>query len=317
MSSFPLFTSTSQSILLSSHSYHIDMLAFQNANYLVNTEEFDGPLELLLYLVKKSSVDVKEIEIAPITDAYLQHIRNIELLNLDVAGEFIWMAATLCYLKSCELLPNIQKNVEEEEDPREVKNRLFEKLRILQRIQLAAQKLDALPQLGKERFTRSPKLQVFSSYINADDYTNPTKTETLLQTDATPMDLLKIYKKILDKKSKTPPVHVIKKAAYSVKEMGSLICKKILHSFEQKSSCNFTELVQQFETKADRVLCFVVLLELSKFQYVHLIQEDHLSSVDILPTFYEIPQLQEFDNIDVDDQKNEQTSTQTSKSLIL
>ena len=117
------------------------------------------------------------------------------------------------------------------------------------------------------------------------------------------MDLLKIYKKILDKKSKTPPVHVIKKAAYSVKEMGSLICKKILHSFEQKSSCNFTELVQQFETKADRVLCFVVLLELSKFQYVHLIQEDHLSSVDILPTFYEVPQLQEFDNIDVDDQR--------------
>ena len=57
------------------------MLAFQNSNYLVNTEEFDGPLELLLYLVKKSSVDVKEIEIAPITDAYLQHIKNIELLN--------------------------------------------------------------------------------------------------------------------------------------------------------------------------------------------------------------------------------------------
>ena len=59
------------------------MLAFQNANYLVNTEEFDGPLGLLLYLVKKSSVDVKEIEIAPITDAYLQHIRNINY--------WIWM----------------------------------------------------------------------------------------------------------------------------------------------------------------------------------------------------------------------------------
>ena len=72
------------------------MLAYQNSNYLVNTQEFDGPLELLLYLIKKSSVDVTEIEITPITDAYLQHIKNIELLNLDVAGEFIWMAATLC-----------------------------------------------------------------------------------------------------------------------------------------------------------------------------------------------------------------------------
>ena len=304
-------------LVLSFHSSNTDMLAFQNSNYLVNTEEFDGPLELLLYLVKKSSVDVKEIEIAPITDAYLQHIKNIELLNLDIAGEFIWMAATLCYLKSCELLPNIQKNVEEEEDPREVKNRLFEKLRILQRIQLAAQKLDALPQLGKERFVRSPKLQVFSSYIMTDESTSPYQAEMLLQTDATPMDLLKIYKKILDKKSKTPHVHVIKKATYSVRQMGSLICKKILHAFEQKSSCNFTELVQQFQTKSDRVLCFVVLLELSKFQYVHLIQENHLSNVDILPTFYEMPQLEEFDNIDSEHKKRENISLQTSQSIIL
>ena len=308
---FPLY------LILSFHSSNTDMLAFQNSNYLVNTEEFDGPLELLLYLVKKSSVDVKEIEIAPITDAYLQHIKNIELLNLDIAGEFIWMAATLCYLKSCELLPNIKKNVQEEEDPREVKNRLFEKLRILQRIQLAAQKLDALPQIGKERFVRSPKLQVFSSYITTDEYSTPYQTDTFLQTDSTPMDLLRIYKKILDKKSKPPPVHVIKRATYSVKEMGSIICKKILHSFEQKSSCNFTDLVQHFQTKSDRVLCFVVLLELSKFQYVHLIQENHLSNIDILPTFYEIPKLQEFDSIDSEDKEKECISIQSSKSVIL
>jgi segregation and condensation protein A len=275
------------------------MLAFQNSNYLVNTQEFDGPLELLLYLVKKSSVDVKEIEIAPITDAYLQHIKNIELLNLDVAGEFIWMAATLCYLKSCELLPNLQSSTEEEEDPREVKKRLFEKLRILQRIQLAAQKLEALPQLGKDRFTRSSKLQMFSSYVNSNDSHNLVKKDSFFYTDSTPMDLLKIYKNILNRKNKKHPVHIIKKATYSVKDMGTLICKRILTSIKQKSICTFAELLQDHSSQADRVLCFVVLLELSKFQYVHLSQENHLSEIDIHPTFCELPKLQEFDSTNV------------------
>ena len=272
------------------------MLAFQNSNYLVNTQEFDGPLELLLYLVKKSSVDVKEIEIAPITDAYLQHIKNIELLNLDVAGEFIWMAATLCYLKSCELLPSLQSSTTEEEDPREVKKRLFEKLRILQRIQLAAQKLEALPQLGKDRFTRSSKIQMFSSYVNSDQ---SHKKESFLYTDSTPMGLLKIYNNILNRKNKKKPVHIIKKATYSVKDMGNLICKRILTSIKQKSICTFAELLQDHITQADRVLCFVVLLELSKFQYVHLSQENHLSKIDIHPTFCELPKLQEFDSTNV------------------
>ena len=270
------------------------MFVQQNSNYLVNTQEFDGPLELLLYLVKKSSVDVREIEITPITDAYLQHIKNIELLNLDVAGEFIWMAATLCYLKSCELLPNFQKTEEEEEDPREIKDRLLEKLLILQRIQLAAQKLEALPQLGKERFVRSPKLRVFSEELATQ---NPNHTTFTLTTDHTALDLLKLYKKMLDRKSKEKPIHVIKKAHYSVKQMGTLICKKILTSIQNNAVCSFDELLKSFPDKADRVLCFVVLLELSKFQYVMLSQEEHLASIDIHPTFSEIPTLPEFDTI--------------------
>lgn len=292
------------------------MLAFQNSNYLVNTEEFDGPLELLLYLVKKSSVDVREIEIAPITDAYLQHIKNIELLNLDIAGEFIWMAATLCYLKSCELLPNLQRPSEDEEDPREVKKRLFEKLRILQRIQLAAQKLDALPQLGKERFSRSGKLQVFSTYVqseqNSEDLSN---MEPLLETDTTAMGLLRIYKKILDKKLEKKPVHIIKRATYSVKEMGTLICKQILTTIAKQSHCSFPDLLSTFQSKTDRVLCFVVLLELSKFQYVHLSQVGHLTEIDILPTFHSMPKLHEFENTEFfssNSQKPSSVPNQTS-----
>ena len=140
---------------------------------------------------------------------------------------------------------------------------------------------------------------MFSSYVNSNDSHNLVNKERFLYTDSTPMDLLKIYNNILNRKNKKHPVHIIKKATYSVKDMGTIICKRILTSIKQKSICTFAELLQDHNSQADRVLCFVVLLELSKFQYVHLSQENHLSEIDIHPTFCELPKLQEFDSTNV------------------
>ena len=82
------------------------VLAYEPTSHQIHTPVFDGPLELLLYLIRSRGVDIRSVDIAPITDAYLQHLHQMQQLELDIAGEFIKLAATLCYLKSCELLPN-------------------------------------------------------------------------------------------------------------------------------------------------------------------------------------------------------------------
>ena len=84
-------------------------------------EDFEGPLDLLLHLIRKDRMDIKNIAIAPITKAYIEYIRLMEILNLEVAGEFMVMAATLIHIKSKMLVPVSPSEVEEDgEDPREL-----------------------------------------------------------------------------------------------------------------------------------------------------------------------------------------------------
>ena len=106
------------------------MLVLEPHSNQVHIPAFDGPLELLLFLIRRKGVDIRFVEIAPITDAYLQHIKTLQELQLDLAGDFLVMAATLCYLKSCELLPNpeIEHIDPEEEDPVKIRERLARQL---------------------------------------------------------------------------------------------------------------------------------------------------------------------------------------------
>jgi segregation and condensation protein A len=95
--------------------------------YTVKLEIFEGPLDLLLHLIRRNQVDIYDIPIATITDQYLDYLSLMKALNLDVAGEFLLMAATLLQIKSKMLLPSLPEEGEEEEDPRaELVNRLLE-----------------------------------------------------------------------------------------------------------------------------------------------------------------------------------------------
>src|SRR3989338_5700275 len=96
--------------------------------YKVKLDVFEGPLDLLLYLIKKEELDIYDIPIAKITDQYLEYLEFMKLLDLNIAGEFLVMAATLMHIKSRMLLPPDQMEAEEEEkDPRaELVKRLLE-----------------------------------------------------------------------------------------------------------------------------------------------------------------------------------------------
>lgn len=114
-------------------------------------EAFEGPLDLLLYLVKKQNLDILEVEVAIITEQYIGYIELAQSLQLDLAAEYLLMAALLAQIKSQKLLPQPADDEEvDEEDPR---LRLLEQLQTYERFRLSAENLEALPRIGRDLFS--------------------------------------------------------------------------------------------------------------------------------------------------------------------
>ncbi|MEQ1501452.1 MAG: segregation/condensation protein A [Myxococcota bacterium] len=121
--------------------------------FTVHTDVFDGPLDLLLHLVKRDGISLARLEVARIADAYLAYLDRMRELDLAVAADWLVMAATLVHLKALELLPRPPTLLatKEEADPRDA---LLQQLREYERIKLAASALDARPMVGRDVFVR-------------------------------------------------------------------------------------------------------------------------------------------------------------------
>ncbi len=128
-------------------------------SYKVKLEVFEGPLDLLLYLIKKNEIDIYDIPISEITEQYLEYLELMRMLDLNIAGEFLVMAATLIHIKSRMLLPPEEKEIlpEEEEDPRE---ELVRRLLEYKRFKEAAGVLQDLEGQRKKMFTRTPAFEL-------------------------------------------------------------------------------------------------------------------------------------------------------------
>jgi len=122
--------------------------------YEVRLPVFEGPLDLLLYLIRKNELDIYNIPVSEITEQYLKYIELMKSLNLDLAGEYLVLAATLLHIKSRMLLPHYEDEEDEEEDPRE---ELVQQLLTYQAFREAARALDSRPRLEREVFTRGFK----------------------------------------------------------------------------------------------------------------------------------------------------------------
>jgi segregation and condensation protein A len=130
--------------------------------YQVQLPEFEGPLDLLLHLVKRHELSILEIPIAFVTEKYLEYLEMMAALNLDIAGEYLLMAATLAHLKSRELLPRQDDQLEdddEEDEGENPKEELIRRLLNYQRYKEAAEHLGEQPTLGKQVFPRGSKIE--------------------------------------------------------------------------------------------------------------------------------------------------------------
>ena len=250
------------------------MLAFNTETQQVYTESFDGPLELLLYLVRRQGVDIRTVRIAAITDSYLHHVRQMSELRLDIAGEFLYLASTLCYLKSRELLPNMSvltNEEEEEEDPMTIRDRLAQQLIEYERYREASQILNTRPILNKDVFCKPE-----------DDF----EQKAVATTDIDALQLLMIYRKILDQHQKTAIEHHVTRARFSLKEMGEWIFDKL-----ESGLTTFADLTAQWSHKADKIICFLTMLELGRHQLVDVYQNEHLSTISIHKNYNKRPSL--------------------------
>lgn len=230
--------------------------------FAVHLENFTGPLDLLLHLIKKNEVEITDIPIAEITAQYLAVIDTMQSLNLDVAGEFLLMAATLLHIKSRLLLPQMVEDggeEEEEEDPRaELVRRLLE----YQKYKEAAGRLETLPQLNRELFARSapaPELleEGEGEFVTIGLY-----------------DLVQALQQLL-KDRPAPQIHEITAEQLSVADR----INQILVALQGQQSLAFTELFTPEGGRHEVIVTFLAMLELVKLRMLHLLQNQRFGTI--------------------------------------
>ncbi len=232
--------------------------------YKVKLEVFEGPLDLLLYLIKKDEVDIYDISLERITAQYLEFMDAFKVLDLEVAGEFVVMAANLIYLKSRALLPvNVQPPDEEaeEEDPRwDLIRQLVEYKKFK----------DAAAQLSQREFEQS---NLFARLPEQSD----TSPERPLG-DVSVFDLINAFNKVLKRiASKSEDLREIFEENYTVSDKIDLIMKMAASGVPLK----FTELFASAASRSEIVVTFLALLELIRLKQLRCVQDEAFSEIEL------------------------------------
>jgi len=229
----------------------------------VQLERFEGPLGLLLHLIREQEMDIFNINIHEITRQYLEYIKTMRRLDLEVAGEFVAMAATLIHIKSKMLLPNYNEEGEEiTEDPRK---ELVQKLMEYKKFQELSQQLYKLPLLGRDVFRRGEREEIESL------------EEGELVLEENPLfSLIAAYRLAVKNMKKT--VHRVAAQMLSISERIMQIKDKLVVGRRTM----FSELITDQEHRGNQVLLtFLSLLELAKIGFVSIFQAEPFSEIHI------------------------------------
>ncbi len=230
--------------------------------YEVKIDAFEGPLDLLLHLIKESKVNIWEIEIVDITTQYLDYIKKMESLNLNIASEYLVMASELIEMKSKLLLPRCQeKEEEEEEDPRET---LIQRLIEYQQYKDITEKFKELSEVRQEVYTKIPE--------SLKEYQEEGIT---MNSDVTLDDLMKAFEKFLKRKEEEKPLSTtVTKKEISVEERR----KGIRHILSTKKRVDFFELFDVV-TKEYIVVTFLAVLEMARKNELIIRQENNFDQI--------------------------------------
>jgi len=233
--------------------------------YKVKFEVFEGPLDLLLYLIKKEEVDIYEVNLTQLASQFIQYIETMRELDLEIAGEFLVMAATLMYIKSRELLPvDQQVQVEGEEDGEDPRWELIRQLVEYKKFKDAAAQLSVLEARQEDIFPRTPVKIEFEPEA-------PSRNEASL------FDLLNAVNTVLQRFNQRPEQRDIFEDKWSVSEK----IEHLMRAISERPQLKFSELFAGVTSRSEVVVTFLALLELIRLKQLIALQTETFGDIAI------------------------------------
>ncbi len=228
--------------------------------YKIQLPIYEGPLDLLLDLIRKQEIDIHNIPIAKITQQYLDYLHQLETLDIDVSSDFLYMAASLIYIKSKMLLPvDPLAGPEEQMDPREeLVHRLLE----------------------HEKYKNAAQLLYQKQQIEANVWSNPDRTlyqgeEVDGELVVSLVDLIKVFQQVLERRKEVPKFE-LQHETVTIAEMMNRLRKQLNSSEEAVSLAEFFE---SCATRRAMIVAFLALLEMVRMQAVILVQSELFSDI--------------------------------------
>tara|TARA_Y100000815_G_scaffold146671_1_gene132634 strand:- start:478 stop:1398 length:921 start_codon:yes stop_codon:yes gene_type:complete len=226
-------------------------------------EAFEGPLDLLLYLIRRQNLDILTINVATITHQYIEYVELMKAMEIELAGEYLLMAAMLAEIKSRTLLPRPPKAEGEEEDPRA---ELIRRLQEYERLKEAAEALDTLPRVGRDWFSVQAGL--------------PPLETRVIHPDVELDELLGALSDIL-KRAELAQAHQISREVLSTRERMLKIMEQLSQDGESGRYTPFEALFTLEEGRAGVVVTFMAILELAKEAMIEIVQNAPLSPIHV------------------------------------
>ncbi len=236
----------------------------KDRQYVVSLPAFEGPLDLLLHLIQKHELDILDIPVSFVTEKYLEYIMLMQELSIDVASEYLVMAATLAHIKSKSLLPAPPPGQEDEidEEGLDPRSDLIRRLLEYQKYKQAAADLNERGALGRDVFMRGAKEP------EADGPAPLAKIEV--------WHLLDAFAKVLSR-AKVDLTHEVSFDRMSITERITQICDRLAG----RTSCRFEDLFDDQRTRFDLIITFLALLEMTRLKMTRLYQADPLAEIFI------------------------------------
>jgi len=221
--------------------------------YTVKLDVFEGPLDLLLHLIKKEQVSIYDIPIARITEQYLEYLRRMQELDLTIAGEYLVMAATLIYIKSKMLLPRDPTQVPEAEDEEDPRRELVQRLLEYQKYKAAAELLWSKAEREQAIFARGR--------LETDD-ANP-------EVNATLFDLLCAFQRAMERLKERRELTIAREEITMAEKIAEL--RALL---EREERVDITALFEAARSRRELVILFLAVLELVRIAVIRLVQTE-------------------------------------------
>jgi segregation and condensation protein A len=235
------------------------------AEYKVKFEVFEGPLDLLLYLIKKEEVDIYEVNLTQLATQFIEYIEVMRLLDLDIAGEFLVMASTLMFIKSRELLPlDQQVQTEGEDDGEDPRWELIRQLVEYKKFKDAAAQLQSLEARQENVFPRLPAKPQFTEEA-------PGKPDVSL------FDLLNAVNAILKRVALAPESRDVFEDKWTVSEK----IEQLMKSLTERPRLRFSDLFSGAMSRTEVVVTFLALLELIRLKQLVASQSEAFGEIEI------------------------------------